>query len=341
MRTLWILSLVSSLSLGAGAAAMSWADNSASPQSFGTLGVLKKVEPLGWTADGRTFVFRAEIVEPWAGIPDDSDEIYQAKIGVVLDAVTGEPLPFVLSWKGEHVKPETLKTFGKKRPQEFEAWLKAHPLQMVTGAASPDGKVKAQIALSGHCEGAGNGKVKLSGAWKKDVYSWGCADGDAMGGDAKLVFSVTQGDKLAAVLRWNTSTFSGGQVEGSVRALFSPDGRRVAWVVYRPRESGEVPQFYEVLLSGAVSPRVQVKPDKQSKSGDLIAALQALDRAGFVANPDKVAADHREATIVYAAPGLESAAARLAAALPAGAKVETLTWKPDADIVVALGAVSK
>ena len=64
---------------------------------------------------------------------------------------------------------------------------------------------------------------------------------------------------------------------------------------------------------------------------------KAVKVADSVAVQVEQALKERDASVVYAAPGLEAEAARAAAAIPGGAKVDKLNWKVNAELVVALG----
>jgi hypothetical protein len=49
----------------------------------------------------------------------------------------------------------------------------------------------------------------------------------------------------------------------------------------------------------------------------------------------------RATTVIYADPAHTEVAAKLVPAIPGGATVDKLTWKPKADIVIAIGDSAK
>lgn len=124
----------------------------------------------------------------------------------------------------------------------------------------------------------------------------------------------------------------------SAEAHWDPTGRRALLVTTTDAAQtmrGVVPAeaSFEVML---VPPRVEVVAPARLAAAQKQAA-EAAEKAGLAVVALGPAAKDRTATVIYAAPGEEEAAKKLASALP-GATVDTLTWKAQGELVVAVGA---
>jgi hypothetical protein len=132
-----------------------------------------------------------------------------------------------------------------------------------------------------------------------------------------------------------------GPLRGKLELFWSPDGRRVAWHLWNSVCDHSIGDWEcsllsnEFVLERTAGPRVSVVAFGEAPT-QLGKALDALEKAGFTPTQVGPAQKARTATVVYAAKGKEADAKRVAAAL-GDAKVEPLTWKADADVVVALG----
>ncbi len=128
-----------------------------------------------------------------------------------------------------------------------------------------------------------------------------------------------------------------------VTFLWSPDGRRIAWLFQGQRKNGAKerapngdllhPSFYEVVIDRTSGPRVQIIGNELLL--DRIA--EAIEKAGFAPTGHEAAKETPKQSMVYARKGQEANAKAIAAAIPGGAKVEPLKRKSQFDIVVALG----
>lgn len=248
----------------------------------------------GWTADGKWFVWSEgfeETRDRWVLVP--------ARGG----------------------KETELKT-----TEEWEKWLKQHPLaeEKQTGASSPDGKAQVEVKSK-------RGELK-DGTWSAQETR----------GDS-VQCSIKRGSETLPSLSFKTLVAGGSTRAGaSLEFAWSPDGKRVAFMYSagssKPNGMGdyETDDLNEVSIDRTVGPRVQlVGKDVAQAAFDKTAA--ALEKAGFVPTGQDSAQATREKSVVFAAKGSEAAAKAIAAVVPGGATVEALTWKPKFEVVVALG----
>jgi hypothetical protein len=119
---------------------------------------------------------------------------------------------------------------------------------------------------------------------------------------------------------------------------WSPDGRRVAFVVETQKVWSASRRAFEIAIGPAKGPRVQwlagrdVQPEEEDR------VLDELERAGFAPTSKRPAPKKALVrSIVYAASGFEADAARLARAVPAGAEVAPLRSDAGAELVLAIG----
>ena len=110
--------------------------------------------------------------------------------------------------------------------------------------------------------------------------------------------------------------------EGIAKTMRGPDGGHIQYVVVPcgPRVQVVAPAGLEAL-TGPVA--------------------DAAERAGFTVVAIDPAQAHRAATVVYADAAHADVAATLATALPGGGSVDKLTWKPKAELVIAIGDPAK
>jgi len=179
---------------------------------------------------------------------------------------------------------------------------------------SPDGKSRAEVQAQTY-----SGK----GTWKGADFK------PPKHGVAEL--RVSRGKKSTLSRSWNDGLFL-------ATPYWSPDGRYVAWVLKTSDWQGMdgSVQLYVVIGSGG-NPRAQVlaAPDVLKQAGGPV--TKAVEAAGLTVVLVGKAQKPRDQSVVYAAKGFEAAAKRAAAAVPGGATVEPLTWKPGVELVVALG----
>lgn len=199
--------------------------------------------------------------------------------------------------------------------QAFEKWQASHPLAPVdSGREGLGGKVKADVKV----------QQSTGGAWNGKSYVPKGASGTQL--------TVEREGHVYVSFSW-----SGGV--HTVKPYWSPDGRRVAWVVHPRDWSGpDTTTGYQVLIGPAGLPRVHVVGGKALLPKVAPQVRAQLDQKGFVTTYVGKAMKERDASVVYAAAGMEDLAKQAAALVPGGATVDKLTWKAQAELVVALGS---
>ena len=131
-------------------------------------------------------------------------------------------------------------------------------------------------------------------------------------------------------------TFSHGNQDQRVEFVWSPEGRRVAYLIHLESSTDGGGVDYEVTFGPTQGPRVQVLGVKGLGPDAYAAALDALEKAGLTPTVAGEAKEAHASTVVFAAKGFEADARKAAQALP-GATVAPLTWKPGYELVVVLG----
>jgi len=179
---------------------------------------------------------------------------------------------------------------------------------------SPDGKSRAEVQAQTY-----SGR----GTWKGADFK------PPKHGVAEL--RVARGKKSTLSRSWN---------EGLAHATpyWSPDGRYIAWLLRSSTwegMDGSVAMYVVIGSGGGARAQVLAAPDVLKQAGATV--TKAVEAAGLTVVLVGKAQKPREQSVVYAAKGFEAAAKRAAAAVPGGATVEPLTWKPGVELVVALG----
>ncbi len=268
---------------------------------------------LGWTKDGNAFAW-THVERAYVVVDDEMVLSETATIGAVHDLRTAKTEHFALEVK--HVRKDAEGTFKKRygagNKAAFDAWKKDHPLVLKKGAG-PKGAA-TDLTVDGESQ-----------------WDWSSST------DMKIVLIVTRAG-LSAKAAFDDGPSSTFIPDRSAEPYWDPTGRRVAFLIQNKAAQtmrGVVPRSAEIHLV-AVPPRVEVVAPARLSAAAAKAA-EAIEAAGTAVVAVGVATKDRTATVVYANAPHEALAKQLAAALP-GATVEKLTWKPNAEIVVAIGA---
>lgn len=271
---------------------------------------------LGWTTDGRYAVWTT--VEwgsvdsqklPRAQIPGWGALIHaeKATLAVAEEARSGQRTTWLLEYRAlsDESKGQLKKKLeGLPDAAAFEKWKAAHPLAPL--AAQDDARVTVT-----------NGEWRFRSDSAEDhpiVFGFGSKH---LGFTARAEMKMPFYDSTAWV---------------------DPTGRRALIRVLRAGMHGNV-DFLEdaraehFILTGG--PSVEVLAPGDATAGAAVA--DAAEKAGWAVAAMGVAKQARPKTVVFAAAGKETDAAKLAAALPGGASVEKLTWPSKAELVIAVG----
>lgn len=303
----------------------------------------------GWTEDGVYLAYTSP--EDGLGENDEGVSNVSLILAQVLDGRTGMEERYVLKLKGnsysieekrdvvvlegaDKVKYDEYKTLPNKAA--FTAWRKQHPARCLPGRTSPDGKSTVDIQLSGD--------KRIRGRWAKSRYTFEQhtrAEDMVTGLAATLTMVLVREGRSVEVGKWSGKNEI-GELNGDVSLCWSPDGRRVAFIVHRAPGIMRDPGDTTILIAPGNGTRIQLVADPSTLSQAAQRVGAALDAAGFVTTAAKEArqATPRPATIIYAAAGFEQAAAAMAKAIPGGATVAKLDWKPPFDLVVAIGTTA-
>jgi hypothetical protein len=257
--------------------------------------------PLGFTQDGAFFV-----IGRYQGIGGDEIESY-----AVLDVRARESLDAV-EWL---------------TPEAYKEWVGENPLApLKTGQKSPDGKMEIQV--TGKRWRWKDGQLRVSG---ESTWTGDSGPEVKVPPPSRFRFSVKAGKKS-----WPSAdfVFDHTNMDQRVEFIWSPDGRRVAYVVHDESEHGGV--GCSVTFGPTQGPRVQVLGVKSTEAEDYAKAEAALEGAGLYPVASGQAKEAHPKTTVFAAKGFEAEAKKAAQAL--GGTVAPLTWKPGYDLVVVLGA---
>jgi hypothetical protein len=267
--------------------------------------IAQDARAIGFTQDGLFF-----IVGRYDAIGSDTLEQY-----VVFDAHLGNDL-----FAPQELTPEQYKQFVARRPLA--------PLK--TGQQSPDGKRQLQVSSK-----------DKEGRWEKgEFHVTGVSPWTGDSGEEARVpppstfrFGVKEGKKT-----WPSSdfTFEHGNQSQRVEFIWSPDGRRVAYLVHLESATDGGGSDYWLKFGPTQGPRVQVLGVKGTIPALYVLAVSALEKAGLTPISTGEAKDSHPSTVVFAAKGFEADARKAAQALR-GATVAPLTWKPGYELVVVLG----
>jgi hypothetical protein len=254
-----------------------------------------------WSKDGRYFVVSnnemSEFGEPV------TVTVYDARTGTVDTTFTLAPDVGADESSGP-----------KGDDAALDKWKAAHGLVEAKAAEeSPDGKGK--VVVEKVFKGG-------KGAWSGDTWRSTL--------EAHAVMTVVRDGRKVVSARW-------GSVYWGLDAHFDPTGRRVAWEVSSSRPMFRSPSTYEYRFGPASPPRIQLMAVKAILPEVVKVVGLKLEQAGYVAALSLPAKSERSDSEVFAAKGFEDVAQKVAAAIPGGAKVSALSWKADADVVVAAG----
>lgn len=210
-----------------------------------------------------------------------------------------------------------------KDPKEFERWAATHPLaaDAPAGPRSPDGKVELVLEAGG-------------GGWVEDLWR----------PPAKAPRAVSCKIKRGAETL-NCQGFA-PRPGADLTPYWSPDGRRLAllstYQACAPSGNGDFTcdQDFRVHLDRTSGPSIQLVA-KELPQASVDKAVAALEQAAFAPTGQSAAQAAREKSVVYVARGQAALGKKIAAAIPGGATVDTLSWKSAFDVVVALGASAR
>jgi hypothetical protein len=251
-----------------------------------------------------------------------------AQLAVVHDVRRNTDEKFMLDYKAVSKDGKTKGALKKKyaslpNAAAFAAWKKAHALVKKSGKASGAAKLTLEVTLTGT-------DPDDKPAWQGDTLGWSVMNQATV--------------KLATACGKDTQADSFEQNMGamyspswSATPFWEPTGHRVVVVmeeaVAKTMRGPDGGRLQYVIMPCGVRVDV-VAPKGMEQATGPIADL--VDKAGFTASIG-VAKAHRAATVIYADAAHTELAKKLAAAIPGGATVDKLDWKPNAEIVVALG----
>jgi len=289
---------------------------------------------LGWTADGHALVWTSTVETALPPREDDEsmnmelDPDERVSLAIVHDVRHGTDQVFVLAYKALGGK-RTTGTLKKKYASAgtaaaFTRWKQAHPLTRTAGKNHAKGV--ANVTLQG---------TEKAARWKGSSISWEVTD----------QVTVTTSTTCSGVTnKTSEESAMGGMYVPTWTAtpIWDPTGHRVVFALdeaiaktMRGPDGGR--SQYIVMACG---PRVEVvAPRGREAASDKVA--DALEKVGYTVVSIGPARARRPATIVYTDPSHAALAAKVAAAVPGGATVDKLTWKPQADIVIAVGDSAK
>jgi len=125
-----------------------------------------------------------------------------------------------------------------------------------------------------------------------------------------------------------------------IQHCWSADGRRIAWAWGQDgwaSTRGLFPGEDHVALM-PTGIWIQVLANADIADAVLPKLATQLEQRGYAPKVKGASQKHRDTSVIYAAEGFESQAAQIAALVPGGATVAPLTWKTQAQLVVAVGA---
>jgi hypothetical protein len=277
---------------------------------------------LGFTEDGAyaAYTLWEKNCEP--------GELWERQDAVIVEVATGTETRYTLALEGSTAGAR--KTNGPAK--EFEAWKKAHPVSSRAGAANGEHRAVVEVK-------PGSVRWRKSTAhFEPDERAGTCDERGKCTQGPSVFYSVGDASNAWPVFTAPMHQSAGSYQPGRVEVFWSPDGRRAAFVTNWGWVMPENPGHGEVLFVPAAGPRLELLTDSKFSDAAARAAMRALDSAGVVVLRRGKAKSARESSVVYASKGAEDFAAKVAAAVPGGASVEPLTWKAEAEVVLALGA---
>ncbi len=292
--------------------------------SFESLGHVIPTEPLGWTADGRYFAYRAE---QW------SNDAARARLISVVDVHTDHVTFFVEGLDDTEDADEAMLATWRAyaTAEQWAAWSAANPTTLPAQKATcGDARLVFEVAhLGGYAAPPAAGEP-----WDGSATRLAARD------EAWATMGVERDGQRWTHIELNAN--QGGFTVVTASASWSPDCKFVAWVLagYAPGRSDRwrVPP-YNPSSAVVVSPAGPLIHIMAHRTASHVAEplRAALDAAGFAPHIGPRARGDRDATVVYARSASRPLAERVAAAVPGGATVDVLNWPTPADVIVAAG----
>jgi hypothetical protein len=298
----------------------------------------------GFTADATAFVYTHTQALYKAQAPDDdetgaSEPLCTATLVDVIDVATQEATRYLRSAEGgDCSQAKTLP--GVLPAAALDAYLKAHPLGTLHGPKGPKGS--QLVGVGGVCSSLACKGATCDVVLDQKVKGCLPPDDGLPNDEGSLEVGVVRPDGRVHL---GHHTFLSRNVQmvrsAWVEAYWLPDESAAALVVSEKvdvlRWGGSVAQTPHLLRFAPVRVCVLGYATEWRESQALADRTAAPVRAlGFEVSTAPTP-DPRTTTVVYAAAGFEADAAKIAAVVP-GAHVEKLTWKIDADLVVAVAA---
>jgi hypothetical protein len=262
---------------------------------------------------------------------EDMQQDETVSLATVRDVRSGDEKRFLLSYKALTYEGTTKgalkqKYAGLPDAAAFEAWKKAHALVRSPARQGPRGG-RAEVSVKVQDDQTAAGTPK----WKRNTISW------SVDGPVKVTLAAARDkDRGQETIEQTMEAMYAPTWSGT--PFWDPTGRRVLFLLeeevtetMRGPAGGKV-ELYVVPCA----PRVEVLAPA-GLEGATGRVADAVEKAGFAVVATGAARQPRQATVVYAPEAHAESAARIAAAVPGGATVEKLTWRPKADVVVAIG----
>jgi hypothetical protein len=280
---------------------------------------------------------RAKLQEEEGGMMGESpttDEIVD--YAVVHDARSGADQTFVLTYKAASKVGKATGTLKKKYAglpdaAAFDAWKKQHPLAKTPGKKSAKGTAAVDVAFA-----STDGEAKPEKpTWAKSSISW------SVEASATVTLATACGkDRASEAIAQEIAAMY--VPHWTATPIWDPSGHRVAFVleeaVAKTMRGPDGGRLQYVIVPCGTRVDVVAPAGLEAATGPV---ADAVEKAGFTVVSIGTAKAARTQTVVYADAAHIDVAAKLAAALPGGATVDKLTWKPKADIVVAVGDSAK
>lgn len=301
-------------------------------------GTRNQLEVLGWTRDERYLVIR----EKWLA---GGESLEAGTTATVIDTALSCSESFMLSVELEELDAEALSCwsqtarnwsadhskFGSRR--RFGQWLSGQGLTANLGRVAPDGLTTAELS-------AGFGRVGT----RRQGFVWSPPqNGDDEEHKIRFHLGVRRGGEVraAGVLEKVHETLLNEQIGipavGEVSVSWSPGGTRMAWLVVGELQSMVFRNFV-LAVTPAGRPRIHLVAGPGIRDRAEPVVRLALHRAGYLVLEARPATAERANSEVFYADGFKPQAEQVAAAIPGGAVARPLTWKVEADLVVAVGA---